>query len=98
MRIFTQERLKEYGLVHPEAMTAIRVWVSVVKRAQWKDFADIRSDFNAVDAVGNGHYVFNLKGNDYRIVSVIRFQAGFVYIRFIGTHAEYSKIKDCSKL
>ena len=47
-----------------------------------------------VDGIGNQRYVFDIKGNTYRIVAVIKFTIGFVYIRFVGTHNEYDKI-DC---
>ena len=54
--------------------------------------------FNSVDNVGNQHYVFNIRGNNYRLVVVIKFTISFVYVRFIGTHTEYDKIVDCSKI
>lgn len=80
----------------PAARVAIQDWVVKVKRSEWKCFADVKATFNSVDNVGNQHYVFNLKGNDYRLIVVIKFTIKFVYVRFIGTHAEYDKIKDCS--
>ena len=64
---------------------------------QWHNLNDIRQTFNSVDYVGNQRYVFNIKGNDYRLVVVIQFTPQFVYVRFIGTHSEYEKI-DCSKI
>ena len=60
--------------------------------ADWSCFADIKNTFNSVDYVGNDNYVFNVKGNDYRLVVRIIFKIRHVYIRFIGTHAEYDKI------
>lgn len=51
----------------------------------------------SVDYVGNQHYVFNIRGNNYRLVVVVKFMMGYVFIRFIGTHKEYDKI-DCSKI
>jgi mRNA interferase HigB len=57
-----------------------------------------KKTFNNVDSVGNKRYVFNIKGNSYRVIALILFVPKIVYIRFIGTHAEYSKIKDCSKV
>lgn len=54
--------------------------------------------FNTVDYVGNDRYVFNIKGNDYRLIVVIRFVKGRVFIRFIGTHAEYDKITDIKNI
>ena len=57
-----------------------------------------KNTFNSVDAVGNQHYVFNVKGNDYRLVVVIQFTPKTVYIRFIGTHKEYEAIKDIQNI
>ena len=51
-----------------------------------------------MDSVGNQHYVFNIKGNDFRLVVVIKFTPQLVFIRFVGTHAEYDKITDISTL
>ena len=57
-----------------------------------------KAAFNSVDSVGNQRYVFNIKGNDYRMVVVIKFTPQNVLIRFIGTHAEYDKIKDIKNI
>lgn len=98
MRIFTEQALKEYAQAHPEAKVALQEWVTIVKRSKWTCFADIRKTFNSVDNVGNQHYVFNIKGNTYRLIVVIKFTIQFVYIRFVGTHAEYDRIPDCSTI
>lgn len=97
MRIFTEKPLKLYAERHPEAKSAIQDWVKKVKESSWLTLADIKIAFNSVDYVGNQHYVFNIKGNDYRLVVVIQFKPQFVYIRFIGTHSEYNRI-DCSTI
>ena len=97
MRIFTEKPLKDYADFHPEAKTAIQEWVKKVKQSRWQCFNDIKQTFNSVDYVGNQHYVFNIKGNDFRLVVVIQFKPQFVYIRFIGTHREYDRI-DCSTI
>ena len=76
---------------------ALQDWIMKVKQAQWHSLKDIRQTFNSVDYVGNQRYVFNIKGNDYRLVVVIQFTPQFVYVRFIGTHSEYDRI-DCSKI
>ena len=94
MRIFTEQVLQRFAEKHPDALVPLQVWVSVVRGGRWSCFADIRRDFNSVDAVGGQRYVFNIKGNTYRIVAVVKFTIGFVYIRFVGTHQEYDKI-DC---
>ena len=64
---------------------------------EWTCYADVKKTFNSVDNVGNQHYVFNIKGNNYRLVVVIKFTVKFVYVRFIGTHKEYDKI-DCANI
>lgn len=97
MRIFTEKPLKDYADFHSEAKTAIQEWVKKVKQSRWQCFNDIKQTFNSVDYVGNQHYVFNIKGNDFRLVVVIQFKPQFVYIRFIGTHREYDRI-DCSTI
>ena len=97
MRIFTEKPLKIYAELHPEAKTALQDWIKKVKQAQWHNLNDIRQTFNSVDYIGNQRYVFNIKGNDYRLVVVIQFTPQFVYVRFIGTHSEYDRI-DCSKI
>lgn len=92
MRIFTEQALKEFITKHPSSKTALQVWSSVVKRSRWSNYADLKETFNSVDCIGNQRYVFNIKGNEYRLVAVIKFTIGFVYIRFIGTHDEYGRI------
>lgn len=98
MRIIAERTIRLYYEQHPEAKTALQDWAEKVKEAKWTCFADIKQTFNSVDFVGNQHYVFNIKGNDFRLVAVIKFTPQFVLIRFIGTHSEYDKIKDISNL
>ena len=97
MRIFTEQALKEYSEKHPEALIVLQDWKQKVIKSKWTCFADLKKTFNPVDSIGDQRYVFNIKGNDYRLVAVIKFTIQFVYIRFIGTHAEYDKI-DCKKV
>ena len=73
-------------------------WYNKTKEADWHNFADIRRTFATVSQVGNDRYVFNIKGNDYRLVVIILFTPHTVYIRFIGTHEEYDKIKDIQNI
>lgn len=98
MRIFTEQRLREYCQERPESRVAIQDWVLKVKKAKWENFADIKKTFRSVDSVGNQRYVFNIHGNDFRLVAIVRFTIEFVYIRFIGTHAEYEKIRDIKNI
>lgn len=92
MRILTEKALKEYIEIHPETKTALQEWSYIVRHSEWHNFADIKRTFNSVDAVGNQRYVFNIMGNNHRMVVVIKFTIYFVYIRFIGTHPEYERM------
>lgn len=97
MRIFTEQSLQEYADSHPDAKVALQEWTTIVKQSKWTCFADVKNTFNSVDNVGNQRYVFNIKGNNYRLVVVIKCTIKFIYIRFIGTHKEYDRI-DCSTI
>jgi mRNA interferase HigB len=98
MRIFVYKTLAEYSAEHPDAKNALEDWFNKTEESKWSCFADMKNTFHSADNVGNRRYVFNIKGNNYRIVAIVLFVPKYVYIRFIGTHAEYSKIKDCSTL
>ena len=99
MRVVSHRKLKEFYEIkgREDSRPAIERWYDVVERAAWKNLSDIKIDFPSVDNVGNQHYVFNIKGNRYRLVVVIKFTIGYMYVRFVGTHEEYNKI-DCSTI
>ena len=97
MRIIAERTIREYYEKNPQSKTELQDWVNVVKKAKWRNFADIKATYNSADYIGRQHYVFNIKGNDYRMVVVIKFIPQFVLIRFIGTHKEYDNI-DCSTI
>ena len=71
----------DYYTKNPQSKTALEEWYEKTKRAEWNCFADIKNTFNSVDAVGNQRYVFNIKGNDYRLVVLILFTPKTVYLR-----------------
>ena len=98
MRIIARKKIVEYYIEHPQAKAALDVWYAKTEKAEWHSLKDIKQTFNSVDYVGNQHYVFNIKGNDYRLVVVVKFTPQYVFIRFIGTHAEYDKIVDIQNL
>ena len=98
MRIVTYKRIQEFVKKHADAETPLNVWYHTTNAKAWKNLNDIRQTFNTVDYVGNNRYVFNIKGKDYRLVVIISFNAQKVYIRFIGTHAEYDKINDIKNI
>lgn len=97
MNIVSHKSLIDFYQKNNEAEVPLNHWFKTAKRAKWKCFADIKKDFNSVDNIGNQRYVFNIKGNTYRLVVVIQFVHEYIYIRFVGTHAEYDKI-DCKTI
>ena len=94
MRIVTYKRIQEFATKHPNTQAPLNVWYHTITAKSWQNLTDIKHDFNSLDYVGNHRYVFNIKGNSYRLIALISFNAQKVYIRFIGTHAAYDKIKD----
>ena len=94
MRIVSHRKLVEFysSEGHGDAQSALERWYDTAERAQWKNLSDIKVDFPATDYVGNQHYVFNIRGNKYRLIVVVKFTIGHVFIRFVGTHSEYDKI------
>ena len=94
MRIVSHRKLKEFYEMpgHEDAEAALERWYEITEAAEWQSYADMKNDFGAVDAVGNQRYVFNIRGNKYRLVVVVKFVMGYVFIRFVGTHEEYDRI------
>ncbi|RVT98498.1 type II toxin-antitoxin system HigB family toxin [Mucilaginibacter limnophilus] len=89
--------LREFFIIHADAKDALNNWYRLVSQADWANFHEVKSMFNTVDAVGNDRFVFDIRGNHYRIVAMIFFDIRTVYIRFVGTHKEYDRI-DCSTI
>lgn len=98
MRIITYKRIKEFIMIYPTSEITLNFWYHTVAAKQWNSFSDLKQDFNSVDYVGNHRFVFNIKGNHYRLIAIISFNAKKVYIRFIGTHSDYDKIKDIKNI
>lgn len=92
MRIVTFLRIKEFVEKHSDADIALRDWYKKTQNCEWKSFSDVKETFNSADYVGNNRFVFNIKGNNYRLVAILIFDSQKVYIRFIGTHKDYDKI------
>ena len=98
MRIIKHRTLVEYYNKHADAKTALEEWYEKASNSAWECFADIKKDFGSVDAIGNQRFVFNIRGNNYRLICIVKFKIKMIYVRAILTHAEYDKIGDCSLL
>ena len=92
MHIISKKKLREFWVEHPRAKSPLEAWYQVAKHAEWESFADVRKTFNTADAVGR-FVVFDIGGNKYRLIAVIHYDRGKVYIRHVLTHAEYDEGK-----
>ena len=92
MRIISCKALRAFWEKHPDAEQPLRAWYANVKRANWKTPADVKAAYRNASFVANNRIVFNIKGNDYRLVAAIDYQYGVLYIRFVGTHQAYDTI------
>mgnify|MGYP000490443229 CR=1 FL=1 len=97
MNITGSEKLEKFCRKHNDAQSALEKWVDEVTKASWKNHNDLKNDYLSADYVGNNRYVFNIRGNNYRLVVVVKFTIGYVFIRWVGTHKDYDKI-DCSTI
>jgi mRNA interferase HigB len=77
---------------------ALEEWFRITKKPGWNNFAEMKETFNSVDSAGSRRYVFNIKGTTDRLIAIVLFVPQYLYIRFIGTHAEYDKIEDYSTI
>ena len=89
VRIISKRALREFWEWHPEAERRLRLWHQVVAAAEWSTWEDVRQTFPAADLVGR-FVVFNVGGNNYRVIARIEFKWRRVYIRHVLTHSEYS--------
>lgn len=92
MRIIALRALREFWERHPPAETPLRAWYADASHADWKTPADIKSAHRNASFISGNRVVFNIKGNDYRVVVAVAYRFESLYIKFVGTHAEYDDI------
>lgn len=92
MVIISKTYINSYCINNPEIKNALTSWYEISKNANWKNYHDLKESFNSADSVGNDRYVFNIKGNQYRLIALILFKTRTLFILFIGNHQEYNKI------
>ncbi len=92
MRIIARSTLREFWERHSDTEDALRAWYQDANQAQWKTPENIKSVYASASIVANNRVVFNIKGNQYRLIVAVNYQFEIVYIRFIGSHREYDKI------
>jgi mRNA interferase HigB len=92
MRIVALKTLREFWAQHPDAEQPLRAWHDEVSRAEWRSPSDVKAQFGNASILKGRRVVFNIKGNHYRLVAALAYQTGLVFVKFVGTHAEYDGI------
>jgi mRNA interferase HigB len=92
MRIIAKKYLIQFWVTHKNAEQPLRAWYDEAISANWQSPQDIKNQYRNASFVGNNRVVFNIKGNDYRLIVAVAYRIGVLYIKFIGSHAAYDSI------
>ncbi|MBK6400475.1 MAG: type II toxin-antitoxin system HigB family toxin [Rhodocyclaceae bacterium] len=92
MQIIAVSQLRAFWEDNQDAEQPLKSWVDEVKKATWRQPADIKDHYRTASVLKNRRIVFNIKGNDYRLVVSVAYRFQAVYVKFVGTHAEYDGI------
>jgi mRNA interferase HigB len=92
MRVIAKKALREFWERQTDAEEQLKTWYKEASKAVWFSPNDIKSEYSKASILKSGRVVFNLCGNKYRLIVRINYTRSWVFIRFIGTHAEYDKI------
>ena len=92
MVVISYRTIREFANKHKNVEDQLNNWYVITEKGDWANFNELREMFGSVDAVGKDLYVFNIKGNEYRLIVRIIFRVRTVYIKFIGTHKDYDKV------
>jgi len=98
MIVIGTETVKRYFATHQgarrirAARSQYEVWLAIARRARWRNPEDVKASHPRASILKGGRVVFNIKGNDYRLVAALQYPAGVLVIRFFGSHAEYDRV------
>ena len=92
MRIIAKKALRDFWEIHTDCEEQLKTWYHETERANWKTPKDIKTEHSSASFLKDNRVVFNIKGNNYRLIVKVNYDYGVLWIRFIGTHAEYDRI------
>ncbi len=98
MRIFTRGTLRKFWEIYPDAKPSLEFWYDVIENTSFQRPNDVINHFKNADAVKNGRIVFNITKNKYGLTAKFEYEKQFVFVRFVGTHKEYDKIKNIENI
>ena len=91
MNVVSRKCIKEFIQTYPDGKSSIEAWYHEAKCAEWKTSMDIKQRYASASFLPGNYVIFNIKGNSYRLVTKVAYKNGIVYIKWLGTHAEYDK-------
>lgn len=92
MRVIAKKILREFWEKHSDCEQQLKAWYQETSKAEWANSNQIKTEYTSASIIGSDRIVFNIKGNTYRLIVKINFDYQMVWVRFIGTHAEYDKV------
>ena len=92
MRVIAVSTLRAFWARHADAEQPLKAWFEEASKAAWTQPSDIKAHYRSASVLKNRRVVFNIKGNDYRLIVSVAYRLQVVYVKFIGTHAEYDAI------
>jgi len=92
MRVIAIKKLRDFWAIHPDSQQPLLAWYDEASKATWMQPADIKTHYASASILKNRRVVFNIKGNDYRLIAAIAYKLGLVYVKFIGTHKQYDAV------
>lgn len=92
MNIYNRGTLVAFYTNHPDCKNTLEKWYHDVLTKHWKKPNDITRDYSKARTIKNDRVVFDINGNDYRLIAELNYEKGWIFIKFIGTHAEYDKV------
>jgi mRNA interferase HigB len=97
VRVIAKRTLRDFWEKHADSEQQLKAWYNEAEQADWKTPNDIKKEYPSASILEDNRIVFNIKGNHYRLIVRINYSYGILWIRFIGTHAEYDKV-DAAKI
>ena len=92
MRVVAKKILRDFWEIHNDCEQQLNAWFQETNKAYWKNPNEIKKEYPSASILNDNRVVFNIKGNKYRLIVKINYDYQMLWIRFIGTHAEYDKI------
>lgn len=92
MRVYSKSTLRDFWEKHADAEQPLKTWYTMAKAAKWNSPTELKQRHPDASILGKNRVVFNIKGNDYRLIASIDYHKQRIFIRFVGTHKEYDRI------